>query len=445
MRAAPRAARAAFVGALAAAIGAGCGRAPRPDPDASARALPAIELPDAGPSALAAADAAASEEAAGDASDAAAPAFTFEPTELMVYRSTAVRFTATPPAAHPGATCEWNFGDGAPLAEGCAASHTFQGGSADERVTVTFRDGDWSFAATRIVPLERLPVSVPSERPDPSPGAIPARPKPSATSFRAVLLADLGAGDLELCARRVVELGADLAVVVGGSATDDPAPWEHVKSQLEDPLRTAGVPVLWGVSPADVASGPEVRRPSDPKHPGPSGDLLELADGERFPERWAIAFHGAYLVFVAGAALDDKGLDWLRQRLSEAQVYDSRLVFSYLPLHPFNDRGPAAGATLGPKFKVYELLLRARATAFISAGHRAYFKGRYGALPVVSVGPVTGTGERLAGHDFEQPPSIVVLDVDGGVPTRIFALEGPGFDQVLDESYLPETVEVYTR
>jgi hypothetical protein len=40
------------------------------------------------------------------------------------------------------------------------------------------------------------------------------------------------------------------------------------------------------------------------------------------------------------------------------------------------------------------------------------------------------------------------MDVVNGVPTRIFALVARGgepFSALFDESYLPETVEVYTR
>lgn len=413
---------------------AACGQAARPSDDAGGRALGTIDYPDGGPALPVEADGGA------DVVDGP-PVFEFEPAELMVYRSTAVHFRAAPPPGRAGAKCAWSFGDGSPVESGCAVSHTFHGGNADQRVTLTFTEGKWTLAATRIVPLERLPVSSPSERPTADPGAIPAAPKSGPTSYRAVLVADLGT-DIGGLARRIVELQPELVIVVGGAAaTNEPAPWDVARNQLAEPLRAAAIPVLWGVSPGDLTTGAEVRRPVA----GTSGDLLELASGDAFPERWSLAFKGTYLTFVSGSALTDEALDWLRARLSEAQIYESRLVFSYLPLHPFNERGPAAGLTLGPKFKVYELLLRARATAFISAGHRAYFKGRYGALPVVSVGAASGPGERLAGHDFEQPASVVVMDVEGGTPKRIFALEAPGFDQVLDEGYLPETVEVYTR
>ena len=81
----------------------------------------------------------------------------------------------------------------------------------------------------------------------------------------------------------------------------------------------------------------------------------------------------------------------------------------------------------------------------ISASYRVYFKGRYGALPVVSVGDLAPPGGSLAGQDFAQPVSMVVVDQHKGVPARIFAIDGPGFDRQMDEETLPEAVEVYTR
>ena len=65
--------------------------------------------------------------------------------------------------------------------------------------------------------------------------------------------------------------------------------------------------------------------------------------------------------------------------------------------------------------------------------------------PVVSVGALAGPGGALSGVDFKQPPSFVVVDQIDGVPERIFAVSGPDFTRTLDESTLPENVEVYTR
>jgi hypothetical protein len=168
-----------------------------------------------------------------------------------------------------------------------------------------------------------------------------------------------------------------------------------------------------------------------------------------------MSYDGVYLLFLSGGEQSSESLSWVRERLSEAQVYESRLVFSYLPLHPFGEHVPAGPEphTLSPKFKVYELLLRARVTALLSAGHEVYYKGRYGALPVVSVGSASQAGQRLLGSELAQPASIVVVDVERGLPERVFALADPEGDAatsdplsaILDEAFLPETVEVYTQ
>ena len=319
-------------------------------------------------------------------------------------------------------------------------SHTFQGGTADQPVTLTLREGDWRVSTTRIVPLERLSVTAGVAEPAIGPARIPEPPGPGPTNFRAVLLADsAGQADAGL-ATHLIRLKPDLVVHLGGAvaAGEGEAGWTTVREALAEPLRAAHIPLLWGLSPADREAGAEVRRPLK----GAGDDQLELADGSSFPERWALAFRGTYLVFISGSEQSNGALDWLRARLAEAQIYESRLVFSYLPLHPFTAR---ALPVLAPKFKVYELLLRARASALVSAGHRAYFKGRYGALPVVSVGAALGAGETLAGASAPQGPSVVVMDVEEGVPTRIFALTGATLGEPFDEHELPETVEVYTR
>lgn len=437
---------------LALACALGCaGDPPPPIPATSGRALPRL-LPDAsivGRPSL-------SDERAGTDADADPVRITHEPEVLQVYRSTRVRLAVTLPADHAAATCRWSFANNeADRADGdrepspCAVEHTFIGGAADERVSVVVSDGPWTRTLTRILPLERLPIS---SRPVEAEDTANVPEKPSGpNSFRMVVIADTSGAEatqLGLLARRIVAIDADLVVHLGGHAKDGEE-WSRLRETLVEGLRAADIPLLSAVSPTDLELGPEVRRPL-----GKGGEQLELSDGAHFPERWSFSYEGVFMAFTSGADQTAESLDWLRDRLTEAQVYESRIVLSYLPLHPFGERVPegTGSHTLAPKFKVYELLLRARTTALLTAGHHVYFKGRYGALPVVSVGSAVAGGHRLLGSDVAQAPSITVMDVERGLPQRVFALTSATatdgaepFGTILDEAYLPETVEVYTR
>lgn len=366
-------------------------------------------------------------------------AWSFEPPELQVYRSTAVHLRVDAfPAGREGARCVWTFGDGTPSEEGCAVSHTFHGGQADQPVRLRLVDGDWEVESTRVIPLERLSVTVAEPAADGGAGALPPKPRAGAGRFRLALIADTAGIDglARVSSTLVDRVSPDLVLHLGGAVADeggDPA-WDLARAGVAEPLLAADVPLIWAMSSIDLREGARVRRPA-----------LELLDGESFPARYTFAHDGAFFLVISsdparGLTPDD--LRWMRAALEQAQVYDARFVVSHLPLHPFTEDG--AGA-LNDKLKVYELLLRARVTAFFSAGHGVYFKGRYGALPVVSVGRPADVGGRLSGTDHPQPGTFAVVDVVGGAVERVFAVEGPTWDRALDEAYLPETVEVYTR
>ncbi|MCB9727548.1 MAG: hypothetical protein H6744_02510 [Deltaproteobacteria bacterium] len=368
----------------------------------------------------------------------------FEPTELQVYRATAVHFSLdSAPAEHPTAACAWNFGDGSPIEKGCQVSHTFHGGQADQVVTLELEDGDWHWTSTRVVPLERLPVveGLDVEATETLDGLPPA-PEPGSTSFRFALIADTAArgGVPEEVATALSQLTGparpELLIHMGGATLPDEgeAGWDAVQKSLVEPLTKAGIRVAQGLAPAERASTPRLPAPD-----------LEMIDGLRYPERYSFTYKGAFFVVFSASDKDgvsEETLTWLRNELGKARVYDARYVISYLPIHKFSDEHVGS---LDKKFRLYELFLRARVTTFFSAAYRAYFKGRYGALPVVSVGAVAGAGGKLAGSDFAQPPSFVIVDHERGVPQRVFAVEGPTFDRSLDEGGVPETVEVYTR
>jgi len=432
------------------------GRTPKPAPPTPSipgRAFPRIAHDDAAIGRPVLADASASEVAPDPVR------ITHDPEVLQVYRSTRVSLAVTLPNDHRNATCRWSFAsttsdedNGAPADTRpslCSVEHTFIGGAADERVSVELSDGAWKKTLTQIIPLERLPVTTRPVEPEAA-GNVPAKPS-GPNSFRMVVIADTSGADATLLgalARRIVAIDTDIVVHLGGHARDGEE-WNRLRESLSEGLRAADIPLLSAISPADVAQGPEVRRPL-----GKGGEQLDLSDGVHFPNHWSFSYEGVFMAFTSGADQTAESLDWLRDRLAESQVYESRIVFSYLPLHPFGEHVPEGddSHTLGPKFKVYELLLRARTTALLTAGHFVYFKGRYGALPVVSVGSVANGGQRLLGSDITQAPSITVMDVERGLPQRVFALTtAPAtdgavpFDTILDEAYLPETVEVYTR
>jgi len=373
--------------------------------------------------------------------------WTFSPPELQVFRATAVLLSATSALAErPSAVCRWNFGDGSPTVEGCEVSHTFHGGQADQLVTLNVTDGSWSNKSTRTLPLERLPVdpdfgkdSVESE--SSAGNAMPEPPKVGASNLRIAILADSAAkggvhGDVPKAVAQLIEtVRPGLVIHVGGMVTAEAKSedWQDFQSAVADPLERASIPLVSALSSADRAAGAKV----------PSA-RLQLLDGAHYPERYTFTSQGAFfLVFSAGAdGVSEETLRWMRDQLGQSRIYEARYVISHLPLHKFGDLHVGS---LDKRFRLYEIFLRSRVTALFSGGYRVYFKGRYGALPVVSVGALAGPGGTLSGVDFKQPSSFVVVDQIDGVPERIFAVTGSDFLGTFDESNLPENVEVYTR
>ena len=377
---------------------------------------------------------------------ASRPAIVAEPEVLRVFRATPVELAVDPPAGisperFSAAVCRWSFGDGTPEREGCAISHTFLRGTSDERVTVAVSLGDTNVSTTRILPLERLTVS--PEAGTASTGTIPPPPE-GPTSFRLLLLSETEADAAAAPAAATTNLAQLLRALSPslvahlGDAATSPQAWERLREELAEPLARAEIPLVWALSPADLAAGPVVR------HPANAEGALELAPDSRFPTRYAFTFRGVHVTVLTGDAQDDDTLGWLRERLEEAQVYEARLVLSNLPLHPFSAR---ASPTLGPRFKLYELFLRARVSLLATASHGVHYAARYGALPVVSVGRVEGQPASLAGHELAQPPTLTIVDVEEGRLARVHALEQSpdGRWLPLDPGYLPDRVEVYTR
>ncbi|MEC9072499.1 MAG: hypothetical protein VX938_08985 [Myxococcota bacterium] len=376
----------------------------------------------------------------GSGDDAIGLKWTVEPPELQVYRATAVHLRVERfPEGHPEATCSWSFGDGTPSQTGCRISHTYHGGQADQVVSLTLEDGDWTWNTSRPVRLERLAVVKGLLGDDaPKMDGIPARPSGSGSKLRFAVISDgsTEGGPSADTARAVQQLGGevkpDLVFHLGGLTTPEGS-YAKTVAEIREPLEAANIAWLPAQSPTDLTSEETLTAPD-----------LRFVDREGFPRRYSFTREGAFFLILATGedGVREEDIAWMRAQLSSASVYEARYVFSPLPLHKFTDKHVGS---LNKRFRLYELFLRARVTALFSASYRVYFKGRYGALPVVSVGSLVPPGGSLAGHDFSQPTSLAVVDQHKGIPVRIFGVQGPDFDRPLDESMLPEAVEVYTR
>jgi hypothetical protein len=417
----------------------------------------------------------------------------FTPATLDVYRDTRVTFRVEDAGALPsGWTFEWTFGDGAPPQTGARVEHDFRGGQADYLASLTVRDGDRTvYVGTRKVPLERLPVvplGEPEDRTDFAPDlSIPPPPEPGETSFRFVVISDSngpygsiaqGTPVPKAVASIVGAVRPELVVhngdMVAGQRADFTREhlermWEGYHEAITQPLLLAGIPLAPVAGNHDAS--PNIPREREMfrhqwRRPAFVPELTFVADRD-YPIRYTFTHKGALFVVMDGASgrVEEGDLRWLRTQLESAKIYTARFVFSHVPLHKFTDahfgdvvqreeaheelRRPAGEdeleySGLDKHFRVYNLFLETNVTMLFSGHYEVYYKGRYGALRVVSTGNIAGTRRALSGQDRGQGPSYVVVDVVGGRPKHVFAVRGPDFRSRFDESELPSEVEVYT-
>lgn len=479
---------------LAAAAGCRCDGGPS-DPDrAGAPDAPLAEEPaapqDATPETAAPAPA-ASERAPGGEPDAPLR-WDFQPATLDVYRDTRVVFRVEEPETPPATwQLEWTFDDGSPPAYGPRVEHVFRGGQSDQAATLTVRDGDRTvYVGTRDVRLERLPIAPLGEAEGETDFAadlsVPPPPEPGDTSFRFVVISDSngpygtvpqGPHVAAAIARITDALHPDLVVhdgdMVAGQRPDLSAErlermWEAYHDAVTRPLLLAGIPLAPAAGNHDASPNiPQERRMFEQqwKRQAFIPDVT-FVDDKDYPFRYSFTHKGALFVVMDGAIgrVDEAQIRWLRAQLRDARIYTARYVFSHVPLHKFTDvrygdlalpeeahdrlresasEDEVESYGLEKHFRLYNLFLENNVTMLFSGHYEVYFKGRYGALRVVSTGNIAGVRRALSGTGAPQGPSFVVVDVENGRPKHVFALRGPDYTKRFDESTLPTEVEVY--
>lgn len=441
-----------------------------------------VEGPDEGPS--------GDEDAADD--ERAPLRWSFSPGTLDVYRDTRVVFRVEDPEALPASwTYEWTFGDGSPEASGPRVEHEYLGGQSDYLASLTVRDGDRTvYVGTRKVPLERLPVvplGEPEDRTDFAPDlSIPPAPARGETSFRFVVVSDSngpygsiaqGTPVAPAVARLVDTIRPDFVVhngdMVAGQRADFTAEhldrmWAAYHEAITQPLLVAGIPLVPVAGNHDASPNIPRERNAFRSQWTRQAYVPEVTfvDDRHYPLRYTFTHKGALFIVMDGAIgrVDEEQIRWLRRQLEGSKIYTARFVFTHVPLHKFTDvhygdvvhpeeaheplRQSASedeidSPGLDKHFRLYNLFLEYNVTMLFSGHYEVYYKGRYGALRVVSTGNLAGTRRALSGTDRGQGPSFVVVDVVDGRPQHVFAVRGPGFRERFDESELPSEVEVY--
>lgn len=300
------------------------------------------------------------------------------------------------------------------------------------------------------------PIRPPDRPRPPEDGAMSVPPPPHGPrSFRLVVISDSNAryGSVEQARRGLPEalatiratLRPDLVVhngdqiAAGGrhayASETVRAMWEAFHITVTDVLRSGRIPLLPVPGNHDVFPKPlDALYAETWREVGPP---LPLADGHGYPRRYSLRFRGTALVVLDAPSgrMSAKEQRWLADELADAADADLRIVFSHVPIAPLTARDYGS---LRPLDAMYEALVGGDASLLVTSHDEVYFPGWFRELRVLATGGLGGTCRNLRGVAGCQGMSFAVIDVVDGRIAHVFAMSGPGFERVFDESTLPD-------
>jgi len=348
------------------------------------------------------------------------------PPELGVLQDTEVILAADAPE---GAVCTWDVGEGAAHASGCRTTRLFREAHADRTVTLTvLLGGELIYTHTRVLPLERLPVTGRSPQPE---ADLPT----CGEGCRRLAVAAVAGGGLDRAYALAAGTDAD-ALVLFLHAPLPPA------SALVDLARYLGA-VKIGLLPVacDDGLGRDALRTLLTDHALPAGLVLH-SDAADLPSRYAVQWGPAFLAALPTRA-DIKDERWLTGQLETAAMFRTRILVSCRAF----DRLTGADVPLLPSpYRQYEKMRRGGLQLFVSGAHGAFYPGTYGNLRTRSPGRVHGPSAALLGQDGPQGPAAALVDMDDIRITRIVGVVPAGDAWApFPEETLPGKVGVYRK
>ncbi len=346
------------------------------------------------------------------------------PAELGVLQDTEVVFTAD---VSEDAACAWDIGGGAAQQHGCRLTWLFREAHSDRTVTLTVRRGETVvYSGARLLPLERLSVSLRTPKPE---GDLPLCGK----GCRRLAVAAVNGGGLDRAYSLATGTGAAALVLF----LHEPLP---APSAVEDLARYLGARNI-GLLP--VACGEGLGRDALAalltNHALPAGLVLH-SDTADLPARYAMQWGPAFLAALPTRA-DIPDEKWLTGQLETAAMFRTRLL---LTCRAFDRLTGSTPPLLPSPYRQYEKMRRGGLQLFVSGAHGAFYPGTYGNLRALSPGRLQGPSAALLGQDGPAGPTAALVDIDENRIRRIIGVVPAGESWApFPQESLPEKVGVY--
>lgn len=223
------------------------------------------------------------------------------------------------------------------------------------------------------------------------------------------------------------------------------AMWKGYFSAVQEPLAKAGIPLVPVAGNHDAAPGfPDREIFREVWNDSRRVPALEYVDRDSYPLFYSFRHKGSLFVVLGGCS----GKFSTREAALAAKLIRARsggenlFVFNHVPFEKLyeSEHGHMdAGGT------VRKAMEEAGLSLLFTGHYEVYFKGYHGKIPIVGTGVLASVKRIPRTQKKPQGMSFICVDVAEGRLNTVFALKGPSFNIVFDESGLPEGFGHYRR
>lgn len=249
---------------------------------------------------------------------------------------------------------------------------------------------------------------------------------PTAAAYRFVVISDthLVSANINPAIEKIIELKPEFVIhtgdmIMADTLKDTPHPeqWNQVKTEILNPLQSAGISFFYPVKGNHDAGYDSI-----------------------FPERLTYSFlwnSDKFIILDSSgpSKMDNAQLSLVKSLLLSGQNSGNRFVFSHLPLVNLCQEDKQCPASLNPN--LINVLKEGKATIFFN-GHQHFFeKVKYNGINLVTSGYLAHYEYTPTSTGKKQPPSFVVVDVNGPNQVQVSAYQKSSSGEF---EYVPDNI-----